>query len=218
MKSTIEPMFPLEIQYHIVDMLKDCPEALRHISATAKVFLPRARQQIFRTIRIQSYKCIVNLASLFESRHCTIPTEADTLELDFEFPRPGKKLGYDTDTIFSTVMHTFEHFTFSFRSVLLNMPWIYSNNLDWTNLHQCTSLTKFVIAGSHIWLDDITWLLHYTERLEVLIVDASFKSDRPPSTGLDAGHRPDTLCSAPPTLKELALSALPCLCCVGCAM
>ncbi|TEB25752.1 hypothetical protein FA13DRAFT_1796253 [Coprinellus micaceus] len=206
MTSTVEPTFPLEIQHHIVDMLEDCPEALRHISATSKALLPRTRQQIFRTIKIQSYKCIVDLASLLGSRHCTIPTEADTLELDFEFPRPGRKLGYDTDMIFGTIMDTFEHFTFSFRSILLNMPWVYSKNLDWSNLHQCTSLRRFVIAGSHVWLDDITRLLYYTERLEVLIIDASFKSDSSPSMFTNIRNR-NPPCRVPPTLKELALSA-----------
>ncbi|TEB30443.1 hypothetical protein FA13DRAFT_1710455 [Coprinellus micaceus] len=141
---------------------------------------------------------ILQLASLLDSSFCTIPTTAKSLEIQFERPSPGKKLGpptFTSEDVTTAIATMFEHFQSFEVTISLNLPWTFSRYLDWYYINPYTSLRKLVAAGTFIWLSDFTQFLHHVPTLECLIIDASFKTVeacRVPSRLKEAG-RPDSL-------------------------
>jgi hypothetical protein len=201
-----QPTLPPELHDKILDMLEGYHDALKHISETSKAFIPRARPILFRNIRIRSFKHVVQLAELLESKLCTIPTTAQSLEVQFEFPVRGKKQEpYISDDVTFAMAHVYEHFLSFEVYIGINVPWIFGRRMDWTYLQPYTSLRKFSWTGEYTWLCEITEFLYYMPNLECLIADATFKDDRDPPTtvSLRRGNAP---CRVSTTLKELALS------------
>ncbi|TEB33313.1 hypothetical protein FA13DRAFT_1708651 [Coprinellus micaceus] len=200
-----QPSFPPELHDKIVDMMdEDDFESLRHISAASKVFVPRARPILFRHIRILSFKSILQLASLLDSSFCTIPTTAKSLEIQFERPSPGKKLGpptFTSEDVTTAIATMFEHFQSFEVTISLNLPWTFSRYLDWYYINPYTSLRKLVAAGTFIWLSDFTQFLHHVPTLECLIIDASFKCDSSPPVTVGIGRTVEA-CRVPSRLKE----------------
>jgi hypothetical protein len=206
----LQPSFPPELQDKIVDMMDDENdfESLRHISVASKAFVPRARPILFRHIRVLSFESILQLASLLDSKFCTIPTTAKSLEIEFERPSPGKKLGpptFTSEDVTAAIATMFEHFQSFEVTISLNLPWTFSRYLDWYYINPYTNLRKLVAAGTFIWLSDFTQFLYHVPTLECLIIDASFKSDSSPSMTINVGGAVEA-CRVPSRLKEVCLS------------
>ncbi|TEB36971.1 hypothetical protein FA13DRAFT_1787256 [Coprinellus micaceus] len=214
MSSNIPPManpsLPPKLHDTIVDTLDDgedsSSQALQHMCAASKEFIPRARPIIFRDIRILSFKSLLQLALLLDSRLCTIPTTAKSIEIRFEHPFPGRRLppGFTNEEVTSAFGTTFYHFQSVEVAISLNIPWTFGRNLDWYYIRPYTNLRKFVASGTFIWLSDFADFLHNVRTLECLLIDASFKCSNalsPETFGRNA-----EVYRVPLTLKELALS------------
>ncbi|TEB21303.1 hypothetical protein FA13DRAFT_1800045 [Coprinellus micaceus] len=207
-----QPTFPPELDDAIVDMLAGDHEALRHISETAKKFVPRAQPILFRNIEILSFKQMFQLGQLLHSELCTIPTTAESLRIQFEFPVRGRKQDYSSDDILFALADVYEHFRMFDVSISINFPWVVGRQVDWTYLQPYTSIRKFSVTGTYNWISEITQIVYFFPNLESLIVDASFKHDIDPpqsvtvTTRIPAPNRDELPCRVASTLRELALS------------
>ena len=194
-----QPRLPVELLENIVDISVDSNASLRSISSTSKLLSIRARPFLFRNIDIRSFWHLSEFSSLLASRHCTIPTTVDRLVLQFEAPRPGKRLGYDSESATLNLSDLLEHFEAVQDMVWLDLPIAVSSRLDWTYLHCHCKLKALVLCGTFDWLPGLITLLHHLRDLESLFIEAHFICDWSLESHQDQG-------SLSPRLKEIVLT------------
>lgn len=197
------PDLPLDIYYEIVCVLEDCPDILRRLNKTTKRFNKLARPIQFRTIHVLSTDSLVQLSSLLQSEHCTIPGPIDRLIVKFDRPQIGRRIDHscmDVGNAFSVAIDYFDVRT----SVLLDLHWLFSRELDWMGLQLTRNITKFALHGTYSCISDVPFVLSQMEHLESLILDATFASDKYGPTLIASPQPLYTFIS--PHLKEIVFS------------
>ncbi|KAJ3540194.1 hypothetical protein NMY22_g4408 [Coprinellus aureogranulatus] len=191
---------PGDVQEVITSALKECPGALRKMSATSADVNFCTRRILFQDISVHSIRRLVHLSSLLSSPFCTIPARARTFELRLApLKDAGRGTGHDSITVGDAIADVLEHFHDVQVSLFLDLPWLVSRHMDWGYLRSHSNLRQFVLCGSYPWLQDVADTIPHMHALESLIVDATFKTDL-------YDHLLENDITFPENLKEISLS------------
>ncbi|KAJ3505140.1 hypothetical protein NMY22_g17691 [Coprinellus aureogranulatus] len=213
------PETPSELQDHIVNLLEDGQEGLCEASAASHRLNIVARRILFRTVEADSIDRLIRLYHLLENRQCTVPVTIDHLTIQCEHPQMGRHIPHDSPTFSDAFGVVLDYFQVQV-SISLNLPWVLSRHRDLVDLQDHPQLRKLVLRGCYHRTNAITDLLAYLPNLEVLVVDASFKSTWGDGRVFEGvfGLKSNDFLS--PVLKELvlspeALALMPWMCLLG---
>ncbi|KAJ3524497.1 hypothetical protein NMY22_g10970 [Coprinellus aureogranulatus] len=199
------PETPPELQDRIVNLLEDGQEGLCEASTASRRLNTLARHILFRTVEAQSIDRIVRLYRLLENKQCTIPVIIDHLIIQCEHPQTAGNSPHDALTFSDALGAVLDHFQVQV-SITLNLPWVLSRHRDLVDLWDHTQLKNLILRGCYYRTSTITEALAYLPNLEVLVVDASFKSTSEDGQFYEEmrGRKANDFLS--PGLKELVLS------------
>lgn len=216
------PEIPTDIRGLVVNLLEDCPEALRELGLVCREFNDLTRPILFRNIHILSTNCLVELAALLESTWSTIPRNARNLIIHFD---PPSFHGYrvekqNSETIAIALTDIIIHFDIQ-RSAFLSFPGVFSRLLDWSYLGRWVNLRSLSVHGHYGYVAELTTTLAQLPLLESLVVSATFTSSTPSANLLASAGPPAFYNFLSPRLREITIASpgslclIPWMCSVG---